>query len=282
MDIDRTVHDIVLTEIYSDDEFNCRGKIAPMDVIDLAHDIRKNGLDVPIVVQPYDKHPPQKYRIIAGHRRYMAFRVNQSGTIPCNIRADLDDFAAAGLNLRENLTRKQLNIKQEAHGIKRYMLAGWNENAVATYIQQSRGWVQIRFQLLKLPEDIQNEAAAGMLTQAQISKMHCMRTDEQYALLRAIKEARYKNEDIELPTEKKRDLFKETKKTQDRYTIFAMIDHLLQVTKSGLHTRCLAWSAGEISDYELYQDIATHCKDNNIPYTIPKNVTDQIVTNKVA
>lgn len=159
---DRTVHDIAMSDIYADSDFNCRGKISPLEVVDLARDIMTNGLDVPITVRPYDKGG-FKYIIVAGHRRYMAFRVNQTPTIPATIRKDLDDFTAAGLNLRENILRSELNMVQEARGVRKFMMAGWTENSVADFLKQSRGWVQIRFIILKLPEDIQNEIAARIL-----------------------------------------------------------------------------------------------------------------------
>ncbi len=274
MNHDRTVHEIPLTEIFCDNDFNCRGKIAPLDVVDLARDIKQRGLDIPIIVQPYTEHPPHKYRIVAGHRRYMAFRVNESPTIPTNIRTDLDEFAAAGLNLRENILRKQLNIKQEANGIRKFMLAAWSEQAVAEYIYQSRGWVQVRFMLLRLPEDIQNECAAGLIGQEQIRKLVTMKngSDEQYAYVRAIKEAKIRGEKVEMPATKPRNHLIADNKVQNKFVIFAMIDHLLQNIGSSLVTRALAWACGEINDYQLHEDIAKHCKENNKFYEIPEAV----------
>ena len=50
-----TVTDVELNRIWSDDDFNCRGIIVPMDVIDLAKDIDRNGLQFPIAVQPINE-----------------------------------------------------------------------------------------------------------------------------------------------------------------------------------------------------------------------------------
>ncbi len=271
-EIDRTVRNIPIKDIYCDNDFNCRGKIAPLEVLDLAQDIKENGLDFPIVVQEYALHPPHKWRIITGHRRFMAFRINKSEEIPCTVRVYKDEFDAACANLRENIQRSQLNIKQEAHGIRKFYLGGWTESQLAEKIKQSRGWVQIRYALLTLPEEIQNEAAAGLITQPQILKMKGLRVDDQFALLRAIKTAKFRGETVDVPVEKKRDHLNQTKKPQDRATIFFMIDHFLQVTKAGLHTRCLAWAAGEISDWELYKEIKEHCDKNHIAYEIPKDI----------
>lgn len=260
---------IPMTDIFSDDDFNCRGKIVPLDVIDLARDIQDNGLDIPIVVQPYDEHPPQKYRIIAGHRRFMAFRVNKATEIPCQIRQDLDELHAAAFNLRENLTRQQLNIKQEAHGLRRFYHAGWTDKATADLLHQSRGWVQVRYMLLALPEDIQNEAAAGMINQEHVRKLFGMKTEEMYQLVRKIKESKIKGEKIELPVEKKKDPNARLKKSRERYDIFSMIDWLLTTVGAGLHTRGMAWAAGEISDYEFLEDVERHCDENGLTFHHP-------------
>ena len=272
---DRTVHNIPMSEIFSDEEFNCRGKIPLLDVIDLARDIQANGLDLPITVMPFKGHPPCKWRIVAGHRRHAAFRVNAAETIPCTIRADLDEFGAACLNMRENILRKELNIKQEANGLKKFMLAGWSEPRLATELQQSRGWVQVRFMLLRLPEAIQNEAAAGWISQDQIRKIHnCKGEDAQFALLRAIKEAKVRGEKVDIPAVEKRNHVIASKTSQKRPVIFEMIDHLMTALGAGLETRCLAWAAGEISDYELYRDIETHCKENSIFYELPSHILE--------
>ncbi len=260
---------IPMAEIFSDDEFNCRGKIAPLEVIDLARDIRENGLDIPITVQPYTKHPPHKYRIIAGHRRHMAFRINEQTSIPCNIREDFDELGAAGFNLRENLTRAQLNMKQEAKGLKRFKLAGWNENDVAKFLHQSRGWVQVRYMLLTLPEDIQDEAAAGMITQDHIRKLYGMNQEDQYHLVRKIKEAKFKGDKVDLPVEKKKDANTKTRKAQDRFEIFQLIDYLLVQIGSNLTTRALAWAAGEISYTEFFKDVEEYCEENGLTYRKP-------------
>ena len=109
-------HDVLMSEIFSDDEFNCRGRIIPLDVLDLAKSIKETKLQQPIAVQPF-KHPTNpniKYRIIAGHRRFMAFVVNKSTTIPAIIRDGLSELDARLLNLTENLKRQDLNMLQEA------------------------------------------------------------------------------------------------------------------------------------------------------------------------
>src|SRR5690606_25873258 len=91
------LYEISLTDIYIDNAFNCRGAIAPIDVVDLAKSIKADGLQQPIIVEPFE-HPKYKYRIISGHRRFVAHRVNEAKTIQCKVVTGLNEFQARRLN----------------------------------------------------------------------------------------------------------------------------------------------------------------------------------------
>src|ERR1019366_295766 len=139
-------------EIFSDEEFNCRGFIAPSDVVDLARDIASEGLLSPIVVQPAGdvtehKMPRGKFwRIIAGHRRYAAmFLINKTPMIPCIVRTGLNPVKALILNLGENNNRKSLNILQEARALERLKNQGLGQTEIAQALKVPRPWVQTRF-----------------------------------------------------------------------------------------------------------------------------------------
>lgn len=266
------VQAILMSEIYSDETFNCRGRIAPVDVQGLADDIDKNGLDQPITVQRWDGLPGKRYMILAGHRRFMACRILKKETINCFIKVGLDEATARGINIRENVSRKDLNIKQEARGIAWYKLQGWTEDKTAQYLSQSRGWIQIRYMLLDLPMDVQDAAAAGLLNQQQLRKLHSLRKrpNEMYALVRKIKDAKAKGESVDLqPSKSVNPLLK---KRRERPEVFNMIDVLYQSVGMGLHTRVLAWCAGEINTYDLYKDIKTYADSQGIEFEIPQEI----------
>src|SRR5258706_4547785 len=161
------IQELPLKDIFADTDFNCRGAIAPIDVVDLARDIDAHGLQQAIVVQPF-KDPQYKYRIVAGYRRHKAFQVLQRETIPCNVVDGLSDVQARIMNLSENLKRKDLNMLQEAKALEHLKNAGLTQDDVAREIGMSRGWTQIRFMILDLPKEIQYEVAAGFLSQQQV------------------------------------------------------------------------------------------------------------------
>ena len=267
---------IPLTDIHMDEEFNCRGRIAPIDVVDLAKDIEANGLIQPVTVAPYPedmiKKTGCKYRLIAGYRRYMSHRVIQRSEIPAIIRPDMaDDMKARFFNLSENLKRQDLDIVQEAKAIKRLKDLGVAEVATAERLGKSRGWVQIRYMLLSLPEAIQAECTAGFITQSNIRELFAINNtagkDSCFAAAKKLKEAKISgrkamnvNPNRAKPT---------AKYHRKRSEIFEVMDNIQRQLGNFIGTRLLAWCAGEISNAELYMSIEEYANENGLDYTNP-------------
>jgi ParB family chromosome partitioning protein len=261
---------IPIDEIFSDENFNCRGAITPIDVIDLAKSIQTNGLQFPISVQPrvdIKGYVPEefKYRIVAGHRRYKACKVLQWKTIPAFVRIGLTEIKARILNLSENFDRKDLNILQEAKALEHLYQAGLPRDTVARELNKSSSWVQVRYNLLELPPEIQQEAAAGLLNQYQIKQLYSLDTHEQmYDACKRIKDAKLRGEKIDNVGKKKKQLIS-VKKVRLRPEMFDMMEILAKSIGYGLHTRVLAWATGEITTGELFQDV----KDLDPDFIIP-------------
>lgn len=274
---DYTVHNVALDDIHLDNGFNCRGVILPMDVVDLAKDIKINGLQFPIAIQPAhdvkDGLPDGKmYRIVAGHRRFMALKINDESHIPAMIKSGLTELRARLVNLSENLKRAALNIVQEAGAVNSLRSLGMTQENIAEALGMSRTWVQIRLHLLKLPEDIQAEAAAGFLNQYQIRELYSLDTNEQrYVAVRKIKDARQRGErGVSVGKTAKEDPYK--KRRQPKNCIQDMMDHLGNTVGFGLHTRALAWANGDINSAELFFDIKSYAEENNLEYLIPTSM----------
>jgi ParB/RepB/Spo0J family partition protein len=271
--------EVPITDIFCDDNFNCRGAIVPRDVVDLAKSIDAVGLQQPITVQPWDKLADKKFRILSGHRRFQAYRLLDPPrlTIPAIINTKaLTELEARKLNLEENLKRKDLNILQEALAIRPFLDAGWGQEETANYLQQSKGWVQARAALLKLPEDIQQVAAAGLLTQEHIKQLASMKSRQaQVDAVKKIKDAKIAGDKkkIEVVKKKKDPL---AKKKREPAEIFEMIELISKVVDFGFYTRCLAWSAGEISDFQLLKDLRDEAGKKGITYEIPAEILKEM------
>ncbi len=269
-----TVIEIPLDQIWSDDAFNCRGSIAPIDVVDLVKDIAKNGLQFPIAVQPINDvkirdSTDALFRIVAGHRRFQSFKILKKDTIPVMIKVGLTEVQARLLNLGENLKRKALNILQEALAIERLRTLGLNRRQVGEELGVSTSWVQVRFNLLDLPDVIQQEAAAGILNQQQIKELYGLEgKDEQCEAVKKIKNARLRGEkSVSVGKTPAQDPFK--KRRQPCNVVQDMMNHMGSTVGHGLHTRVLAWANGVINSAELFFDIQRYAKENDLEYKVP-------------
>lgn len=263
-----------MKDIFCDNSFNCRGPIPPIDVMDLIKSISDIGLQQPIIVQPWPRDG-WKWRIISGHRRYTAYKVLKKEAISAIISEVVNELQARKLNLEENLKRKNLNILQEAQALIPFCQAGWTQQDIAKEFSESVNWAHVRVNLLKLPDDIQAEAAAGILTQEHIKQLAQMKgnRDMMYEAVRKIKISRESGERKKiLAKPKKVKPFK--KRFRDKIEIHRMLQHLMKYIEPGLTTRCLAWAAGEISDFDFYREIEIYCNDNDIPYEIPAEILE--------
>lgn len=265
--------------IYSDDDFNCRGKIIPHDVIELARDIDTNGLDQPIVVQSYTKIAGKEYRIVSGHRRHLAHKVLGKTVIECFVKEYEDELHARMANLNENLKRKNLNLLQEAKALLPFIMAKWTEVDISDYLGQSRGWVQARAALLTLPDDVQQEAAAGFLTQEQVKQLATLTKKPEllYAAVRKIKTAKINGQKGPIRAVPKKPTNALKKRLRSREEIFERMEEMMAIIGPAFYSRCMAWSTGEISDFELYRDFKNECAKRNITWEIPAQVVKDLV-----
>lgn len=262
--------DLPVGEIFADPEFNCRGPIAPFDVIELVTSIEKNGLQQPIVVQPFTSGK-YKWRVVMGHRRHKAHQILKKETIPCIVRPDLDETQARTMNLIENLERKDLTIMQEARAIAKFINIGQDE--IAKMIGKSRGWVQVRITALKLPEQIQAEIDAGFVSQEQIKDLYSIPSlDGKYEAVRILKEAKLRgdNRRIRLRPPRKKNMTE--RKERNPAEIFEMQDLIRESIGNCFGTRCLAWAAGEISSMELLKDLQKIAEEKGKIFVIPTSI----------
>lgn len=273
--------EIPLTQIFCDEEFNCRGAIQHYEVVDLANDIKDSGLQTPISVQPWDKNPGYKYRILAGHRRFRAFQVNDEESIPCFIVHVSDDLAARDYNLKENLFRQDLNFLQEAQALKPYFQRGLNDKTIASRLNRSTGWVTPRRQLLDLPEDIQREAAKGIINQQHIKSLFLLRNkpEKMYDVFKSIKEAKERGEKV-VNIKKEKDVIELTKMRRPApHELFLLLDTVFnmitgQTGQENFGARCLAFCVGSISEIDWWYALKRECERLKVPFNPPAEIKE--------
>ncbi len=117
----------------------------------LAASIKAHGLIQPIIVTPIGD---DRYRIIAGERRWRACRMAGLEEVPVLIR-EYSAQEISEISLIENLQREDLNPIEEALGYRNLMeLYGMTQEKIAETVSKSRSAVANTLRLLALPEQI--------------------------------------------------------------------------------------------------------------------------------
>jgi len=248
--------------IYYDAAFNCRGEFTLQSVRELAESITEAGrLICPVVVQPWTKEPGFQYRLIVGHRRFRAATEFLNWTeIPAYVCEGLSDHEARMLNLVENLQRKSLNILEEARAIQNLYPEGTSVREAARELKQPTRWIWIRRQLLRMPEAIQQKAAAGLLSQSNLDTLAGIESPaEQTAAADKIAEARQRGKGKFLPGLAR--TYRRRQSVRPREEINRMIERILDAGIGGLPPRVAAWCAAQISDEDLLKDIEAAAPD---------------------
>ncbi|MCD6193420.1 MAG: ParB/RepB/Spo0J family partition protein [Candidatus Aminicenantes bacterium] len=120
------------------------------DLSDLIQSIKEKGVLEPIIVRPRGNF----YEIIAGERRYTASKKAGLTEIPC-IEMDVDDSEALEIALIENLQRKNLNVFEEAEGLKTLAdLYGYSHEMIAKKIGKARSTVTEIINLCRIPPEL--------------------------------------------------------------------------------------------------------------------------------
>lgn len=253
--VEYDTYGIPATAIYYDESFNCRGLFTPQSVRDLADSIRDTGLQFPVVVEPWERDG-FPYRLLAGHRRYVAtVRLLSWETIPASIRRNLTERQARLLNFTENLERKDLNPLEEAQALGRLFPEGVSLRVAAAELKRPTNWVHDRLRLLTLPEEVQQLAASGLLGMVHIKMLVTLPPDRQIDAARKIVEAKREHgrraslKHLE-PAYRRKFGFRKSKAEINR-----MVGVMLGRGIEGLGPRMGAWCAGYISDEEILKDI---------------------------
>jgi ParB/RepB/Spo0J family partition protein len=276
-----------MADIFPDEDFNCRGHFNKMEVSDLAKDIEqktslmpdKLGLIEPIILRVHEaseiaKSGGKPYGLVAGFRRYFAFVVLKRDKIPAEILHGITQAQAAIINLSENVQRKDLNILQEAMALKKLHEMRIPRDSVAKELGVSSGWVQTRYNLLELPEEIQHEAASGIINQKQIKEIWSLKnTDKQFEAVRKLKDAKARGDKGEIKIKEKKEVDPTAPKLRSRTHIFEMMSHISGILGHGFHTRGMAWAAGELSTFDLLKELKEQAVVKGVSYTIPQTGT---------
>lgn len=128
---------------------------------ELAQSIQEVGLLQPILVTEHRN----RYRIVAGERRFRAARLAGLDSVPCIVRTFTanEQLEAA---LVENLQREDLNPIEEAQAVQALMAAAdYTQEQAAQRLGKSRPAVANLLRLLSLTEPVRQMVRTGLLSQ---------------------------------------------------------------------------------------------------------------------
>ena len=152
----------------------------------LAQSIKSNGIIQPIVVRRLD----DGFQIIAGERRWRAAQKAGLLRIPVSVRdvAAGQERSLLEMALIENIQRENLNPVDEALAYRRladqFQLT---QEQIAAAVGKDRATVANMLRLLKLPDEVRAEIAAGRLSPGHARALLALGTEsEQRAAARAV------------------------------------------------------------------------------------------------
>lgn len=138
-----------------------RKKFDENSLQELADSIRSEGLLQPIVVR---ETGDGAFELIAGERRWRAFKLLNLKMIPARV-VKATDASSAAMTLIENLQRENLNPIEEAFGLGSLMRDfNLTQEAVSERVGKPRSSVANTLRLLSLAPEIQGFVATGILS----------------------------------------------------------------------------------------------------------------------
>lgn len=140
----------------------------------LAESIENHGLIQPIILKKEGGY----FNIIAGERRWRAFKILGKSKIPSIIK-DVDDFTVSQLALIENIQREDLNIIEEAYAFKelinKYMIT---QDKVAKIVGKSRSYIANVLRLLSLENVFQDALINNIISTGHAKALMSLKNEE--------------------------------------------------------------------------------------------------------
>jgi len=126
---------------------------------DLVQSIATTGLLHALVVVPENG----QYRILAGHRRYIAVKHLGWDAVDCNV-VDVDRGDQANITITENLMREEVNAVDLGWFLRHLVdHDGYSQAEVGERLGRSQPWVSRRIALTQLPDRVQAAIQQGQL-----------------------------------------------------------------------------------------------------------------------
>jgi ParB family chromosome partitioning protein len=164
------------------------------NIQELMNSIKLKGVLEPIIVRPQG----ETYEIIAGERRYVASKNVGLKEIPA-IEMNVSDNEAMEISLIENLQRKDLDVFEEADGLRALMdIYRYSHADISEKIGKARSTITEIINICKIPAEIRGLCAVAGVDKnrsvlVELSKLKS--PDDMKTLLAEIKDRGLRRED---------------------------------------------------------------------------------------
>jgi ParB family chromosome partitioning protein len=182
-------------DLLEPNRYQPRGQFDSGTLEDLARSIKANGVIQPIVVRPIESASGvpaarERYQIIAGERRWRAAQLAGLTRVPVIIKeiGPSEQKRLLEMALIENIQREDLNPMEAAAAYQRLVDEfHLKQEDIATQVGKERATVANYLRLLKLPEEVRGNVAAGSLSMGHARAILALTSDaEQKRLARDV------------------------------------------------------------------------------------------------
>ncbi len=128
---------------------------------ELARSVREHGIVQPLVVT----RAGDRYKLIAGERRFRAAQRAGLRTVPAIVKEAIKEGDALQIALIENIQREDLNPMEEAHAYHQlHDEFGLTQEEISRRVGKERSTIANFLRLMKLPEGVKRILASGQLS----------------------------------------------------------------------------------------------------------------------
>ena len=129
---------------------------------ELANSVREHGIIQPLVVT---RHGENKYRLIAGERRFRAAQKAGLKLVPVVVKETMADGDVLQVALIENIQREDLNPIEEAYAYHQlHEEFSLTQEEISKRVGKERSTVANFLRLLRLPDPVKKLLASGQLS----------------------------------------------------------------------------------------------------------------------
>jgi len=151
----------IAIEQISPNPYQPRKTFNEASIEELARSVREHGIVQPLVVT----RAGDKYKLIAGERRYRAAQKAGLTSVPVVVKELMGEGAALEIALIENIQREDLNPIEEALAYHQlHEEFGLTQEEISKKVGKERSTVANFLRLLKLPDSVKKLLAGGQLS----------------------------------------------------------------------------------------------------------------------